>query len=219
MMLGGAVVALQSRKAQRRMAGDGARQLRRRGAGGDATAPSAHIDFHIHVDADGLGAGCLGQRLHLTCVVHQHADAGASGQLGEVAQFGVADDLVGHQHVADARVDEHRRLAHLLAANADSAQRHLPARDLRTLVAFAVRAQAHRMTRESVRHALQVALERIKVEDQRGGIDGVDRVARAGCFPGAHDGVSRSCCGSSLLPSGPVAPATPFPSSRRISPA
>ena len=51
-----------------------------------------------------------------------------------------ADHFVRDQHVGHAAFDQRFGLAHLLAAHADRAERHLAQRDLRALVALGVRA-------------------------------------------------------------------------------
>ena len=55
-------------------------------------------------------------------------------------------------------------------------------------MALGVGAQSHWMALERFHHALQVALEGIEVEYQRGSVDGVHKIGGMGCFPGGHGG-------------------------------
>ena len=97
-----------------------------------------------------------------------------------------ADDLVGDEHVAHAGGDERLRLADLLAADADGAALELRERDLRALVRLRVRAQRDAGAAHRVRHQVEVALERVEVDDERRGVDVVDGIAGCG-QEGLHD--------------------------------
>jgi hypothetical protein len=103
-----------------------------------------------------------------------------------VADFRCTDDLVADEDVGNAGLDKHGSLADLLAADSHSAQCDLSQGDLRTLVALGVGTQTHVPAAQCVSHSLQITLECIQVEHERGCIDGNGRVADLGCFPGTH---------------------------------
>ena len=90
------------------------------------------------------------------------------------------DYLVGDEHVADTRLDERGGLVDLLAADAHRAARDLQLRDLGRLVRLPVRPQAQAPRRDVSREHVHVALERVEVDAERGGLDGLDRVAGPG---------------------------------------
>jgi hypothetical protein len=117
-------------------------------------------------------------------VVDEHADPRLPRERGESQELRRRDDLVGDEHVGSARLDERHRLVDLLAADADRAVRHLRLRDRGCLVRLRVRTQSQAARGDLARHRVDVALERVEVEDQRGRLDRGDRIAWA--------------CGSSL---------------------
>ena len=109
----------------------------------------------------------------------EHADPRLTRERGEAQELRRSNDLVGDEHVGDARLDERRRLVDLLAADADRPARNLRLRDRGRLVRLRVRAQAQSSRGDLARQRVDVALERVEVEDQRGRLDRCDRVAGA----------------------------------------
>ena len=89
-------------------------------------------------------------------------------------------DLVGDEHVGDARCDERGGLVDLLAADADRTARDLRLGDVGTLVRLGVRAQREARAAHDVGHEVEVALEGVEVEHEGGRVDGGERVADAG---------------------------------------
>jgi hypothetical protein len=145
-VLGGAVVRLQSAQPEALVQLDLAREVDHRCRVGHAGAAVSDVEFDVDVQ---LGSECTagrGKLPHLLGVVDAHADRRlrmAHGQRRQRGDLALADDLVGHQHVVDAAREEDLRLGNLLAADADGSCGHLPARNLDTLVALGVRADAH----------------------------------------------------------------------------
>ena len=119
----------------------------------------------------------VGQRRHGGRRVDEHAHRRRPGECREPRGLRCADDFVGDQHVADSGVDECRGFVGLLAADADGAAGELCLRDRRALVRFGVRPQPHAFRR--VRHALEVALERLQVDEERRRLDRGEGVAGA----------------------------------------
>ena len=101
-------------------------------------------------------------------------------QFGEALQFRRADDFIGDQHVAHAAFDHRLGFAHFLTAHADRAQRDLLLGDLRTFVTLRMRTQFDRQALERIRQALQIALERVEIEQQAGRVDFGQRHADRG---------------------------------------
>ena len=99
---------------------------------------------------------------------------------GEACELLLADDLVGDEHVANAGGDERLGLADLLAADADRAALDLRVRDVRALVRLRVRAQRDAAAAHGVGHQVEVALERVEVDDERRRVDVLDGVAGTG---------------------------------------
>jgi hypothetical protein len=94
--------------------------------------------------------------------------------------------LIGQQDILDARIDKNRSLTHFLATNTHRPHRHLPKCNLRTLVAFGMRAQAHAAALQSLNHAMQVAFKGIQVQQQGWGFDVRDGVTQGSGRPWAH---------------------------------
>ena len=78
------------------------------GATPQRLAPTLTSTYTSSVTPCALRRG--GQRLHLLRVVDQHADARLARQRRQVTQLGVADHLVGDQHVTDAGLRRTRPL-------------------------------------------------------------------------------------------------------------
>ncbi len=76
--------------------------------------------------------------------------------------------------------DERLGFVDLLAADADRAARDLRLRDVRALVRLRVRPQRDAGAAHGVRHQVEVALEGVEVDDERGRVDVGGSVADAG---------------------------------------
>ena len=77
-------------------------------------------------------------------------------------------------------------------AHADRAKRDLAQRDLRAFVAFGVRPQAYVPAAQRFGQALQIALERVELEDQARGVDFGERHADFGGGTESHGCLSQS---------------------------
>ena len=133
-----------------------------------------HVDLDQHLDPHAFGARRGVQIGYVARVVGQNADLGLAHKSGEARKFLLSHDLVRHEHVGDTARDQRLGLAHLLAAHADRPRGDLRPGDLGALVALRVRAQAHAAALHRVRHALEVALEGIQIENERGRVDFVE---------------------------------------------
>ena len=92
-------------------------------------------------------------------------------QRGEPRQLRGTHHLVAHQDVRDAAPGEDLGFRHLLHALADRAARHLQFGDHRRLVRLGVRPQLRPGRRQQLRHVVEVGLERVEIDQQRGRID------------------------------------------------
>jgi GNAT superfamily N-acetyltransferase len=138
-----------------------------------AAAPGAAVDLHEALD---LGAVLLRSRRQVGHIFHVvDAADGARAELGHARQtvdLGRVADLVGHQHVLDAAAGEDLGLGNLLAADAaGAAQFDLQLGHVDGLVHLAVHPVAHAMGLGVVAHLLDVALQRVEVEDEAGRLD------------------------------------------------
>ena len=159
---------------------DGLRDSHRRRARRDAAAIRADIDLDQYGDADACGTRRGTDTGDGGNVVGQHGHRGLLRHCREARELRRSDDLVGDEHVPDAGGDERLRLADLLATDADGAALELRERDLRALVRLAVRAQRDTRAAHRVGHQVEVALERVEVDDQRRSVDVVDGIAGSG---------------------------------------
>jgi hypothetical protein len=135
-----------------------------------AAAARAAVDLDEALD---LGAVLLRGRRQVGDVFHVvDAADGARAELGHARQpvdLGRIADLVGHQHVLDAAAGEDLGLGHLLAADAaGAAQFDLQLGHVHRFVHLAVHPVAHAMGLGVVAHLLDVALQRVEVEDRQG---------------------------------------------------
>jgi len=178
-VLRGAVVAVQPAESQRPLAGDLPREQRGRLAGPHAAAARADVDLDVRVDGRAHVARRVRERCDRARVVHQHADPRLPRQRREAQELRGRDDLVGDEHVHDAGLDERRGLVDLLAADAHRAARDLRLRDRGRFVRLRVRPQPEAAGGDLARHRVDIALERVEVEHQRGRLDRGDRVAGA----------------------------------------
>ena len=101
-------------------------------------------------------------------------------------QFLPADDFVGDEHVRDPAIDHRLGLADLLHAHADRAELDLLQRDDRAFVGLGVRPQPDAGAGDALGQAAQIALERVEIDDQRRGVDLVERHADLGGRAGGH---------------------------------
>jgi len=150
--------------------GDVAPQVQGGLAGLRAGAPAPHV----HVDQDVEHEAGLGHRiahlLHVVPVVHDHERLRLTPEHPEqAADLLGADHLGGDQEVPHPRRGHHLRLADLGHAHADRPGRDLTAGNLRALVGLGVGTELLASGRDVGRHLLDVALEAIEVEQQRGG--------------------------------------------------
>jgi len=132
-----------------------------------AAAVGADVDLHQHVERHARRARSFVEVGDVTLIIGAYRDARALRERREAPEFRRADHLVGDQHVGNAAINHRLGLAGLLAAHAHRAARNLPLCDIRALVALRVRPQPDSFARERRVHAVEVALERIEVEDQR----------------------------------------------------
>jgi len=179
-VLRGPVIRVDAAQREPGRADDGLRDRHRRRARRDAAAIRADIDLDQYGDADPCGARRSPDAGDGGNVVGQHGHGGLLRHRGEPRELRSADDLVCDEHVAHAGGDERFRLADLLAADADGAALELRERDLRALVRLAVRTQRDSSPVHCVGHQVEVALERVEVDDEGGRVYGVDRIAGPG---------------------------------------
>ena len=100
---------------------------------------------------------------------------------GQPASLRVADDLVADQDVAHAAAHQRLGLADLLAALADRAgARSAAARSSGHLCVLACGRRRDAGAARERRHLVEVVLESVEVDDQRGRVDVVDRRADLG---------------------------------------
>jgi hypothetical protein len=90
-----------------------------------------------------------------------------------------ADDLVGDEHVANARFHECFGFAYLLAADADRPALDLLLRDIGTFVRLRVRTECNAGPARRMGHQVEVSLEGIEVDHERGCVNVVNGVADA----------------------------------------
>ena len=151
----------------------------------NAATPS-HIHFHIDVDDHSSRRCNPGKIAHRGRGISQHTDSRPRCKRNQTFEFGGAHHLVGDQYVTHPGFNENRGLAHFLAADPHRTERHLPQRDLGCLVTFGVGTQPHTTASKRIGHALQIALEGVEVEQQRGRINICQAIARSGSTPGGH---------------------------------
>ena len=181
-VLRAAVVGLQAGQAQ----AAAPRQLARQGDGAlvrrHAAAALADVDFDVHVDHRAGQHHGLGQPLDAFAAVHRDGQAPPARvqlvrQRRHAAQLGHAEHLVADQHVVDAAGAQRLGLGHGLRAQAHCAGLQLQAPEQRALVRLAVRAQAQAVLGGEFDHALQVAVDRVEIDHQRGRADVIDALA------------------------------------------
>ncbi len=105
---------------------------------------------------------------------------------GEPPQFLAPDDLVRDEHVRDPALDHRLGLADLLHAHADGAERDLLQRDDRAFVGLGMRPRPDTGAGDALGQAAQIALERVEIDDEGGGVDLVEGHADLGRRAGGH---------------------------------
>ncbi len=179
-VLRGPVIRVDTAKRNPRRARDHLRDRHGRRARRGAAAMRADVDLDEDVDRHTGGPRRRADVPDGSGIVGEHADLRPRRHRCEARELPLADDLVGDEHVANAGGDEGLGLADFLAADADRAALDLGMRDVRALVRLRVRAQRNAGAAHGVRHQVEVALERVQVDDERRGVDVVDRVAGTG---------------------------------------
>ena len=174
-MLRGTLIRLKAAQSQSRRHGDRGGELERGLSGCDAAAMSADVDLDVDVDDDTGARGRLRDRGDRGHGVDEHADSRRPREIYEPRDLRRRDDLVRDEDIADAGGDERGSLVGLLTADAHRAARELRLRDRRALVRLGVRPQADRA--RGFRHAIEIALERVGVDDERRRVDRVEPVA------------------------------------------
>jgi hypothetical protein len=119
----------------------------------------------------------LGQPRDAVQAVHRDREPPANGiervpQRRHATQLGRCDDLVADKDIAHAARGQRLGLGRLLHAHAHGARLHLQPRQRRALVHLGVRAQPDLVFSGELGHARDVALHRVEVDHQRGGVDG-----------------------------------------------
>ena len=171
------MIGLQSAEGEPGCRRDVRRQYRRGFAGRHAATCHADIDFNQGVEYDtDFTCGARG-RVDLFGRVEAQADAGIAREGRETAQLVRADHLVAHQHIAHTATHQRFGLTYFLAALADGAGGDLLHGDYRALVGLGMRAQPHARGAGEVGKLRQVGLESVQVDNQRGGVDLVERRA------------------------------------------
>jgi hypothetical protein len=143
-MLRRTVIGLQPAEAQVRGGRNHTGELHRRLPRLHAAAVRADVDLHQHVEGHAELAPCGVEGPDVTLVVRADRDTRLFRERGQALHFMSADDFIRDEDVADAACDERFGFAHFLAAHADRTERDLARRDLRTFMAFGVRADFHR---------------------------------------------------------------------------
>src|SRR4029450_7715852 len=178
-MLRAAVVRVYSPQAKTRRTRDDLGAPRRGRSRRDAAPVTANLDPDQYVE---LGTGSSHRRTEMPNVgriVDQHADRRFACERREAFELCRADDLVGDEHVADSGFDKGLGFIDLLAANARGAALDLLVRDVGTLLRFRVRAKCDSGAARRIGHEIEIALERVEIDDKRGRIDAVDSIADA----------------------------------------
>jgi len=168
-------IALQAAERKARIGRRGTRQgmavLQRRDAG--AALPDIDVDQHaerrIARDDRGLEA------VELVAMVDDDGEWRDAVERGNPRRAVAPDDGRCHQQAGDALARHRLRLEERRAADADGAGRELPARDRRGFVRLGMGSQRHLVGRGGLRHALDVGMQRHRVDDQRRCIDPVER--------------------------------------------
>ena len=197
-MLCGAVIGLKPPERQMLLSGNRGGEVRSRLAWCRAATPVAAVDLDQHLQAHARAGGGGIELVDVLGVVGADSDLGFTRQPSQLVLLAAPDDLVGDQDVGDATAHHHFGFGHLLATDADRAERHLLQRDQGRLVRLAVRAQTHRIGAGFLGHALQVALERIEIEDKSRRVDFGEGHAGSGGGRHGHEARSLSLVGRGI---------------------
>ncbi len=190
-VLGLALVGLQPREGQARRRRDLPGDRHGGLARGDAAAAGADIDLHEAFEGDAVLHGRRREVVDIAEVVDADQHPRPRGERRQAIDLLRRDHLVGDQHVADAGTHQRLGLADLLAADAaGAAPLDLHHRDVGRLVGLGVRPVAQAVRLHEAAELLDVALERVEIDHQAGGVDLLDRHADAGGNVVAHGCVS-----------------------------
>ena len=183
-VLGATVIRMQTCEAQRGVLGNGLGQFQRGFAWMHAAAALADVEFDEHVD-DAVAvhiAQRAGEHFDADFGVHRDGQTTAARieilrELGHAAQLRGGDDLVADVEVVHAQRGEDFGLGELLHAVADGTGLLQQQRDVGALVQLGVGTPAHAVLAREVGHALDVAVHGVEVDDERRGLDLIDRFA------------------------------------------
>ncbi len=152
---------------------DGLGDLHHRRRRRHAAASRATVDLHQALDLGPVLLRRRGQVRHVGDIIDAADRARTQfGHPGQAVDLLRVADLVRHQHVLDAAAGEDLRLAHLLAADAAGAAKFdLQLRHVHRLVHLAVHAVPHPVGLGVIAHLADVALQRVEVEHEAGGLD------------------------------------------------
>ena len=151
--------------------------------GRDAAAAHADLDLDVHVEAR-PGRGDLPEVFE---VVDADAESRALGERGQACDLRRAHDLVAHEDVVHAAFDQRLGFRDLLAAHAHRAGGNLALCDLRAFVGLGVGPHAH-PAGDGLRQRIEVALERVELEDQGRRVDLLDALPDERRRPQSHFG-------------------------------
>src|SRR5256884_1303134 len=134
-----------------------------------AGAPVADVDIDHHVEGHAVLDGRARKRVHVLGVVDDDHRVGRLGhQAHEAADRARRHHLRRDEQAADAEARHHLRLAELRARDADRAGGDLLVRDLGAAMRLGVRPELLAGRAHVLGHALEIALEAIHVEQERG---------------------------------------------------
>ena len=188
-VLRAAVVGLQSGEPQVSARRDPPRERDGGLPGLDAAAVRADVDLHQHVEPHAeFRARRRIQRVDVARVVHAHGDVRLPRQRRQPGELGRAHDLVGDKDIFHATQHHGLGLGRFLAAHADGPAGDLRERDVRALVALRVRPDLDVRARQRGVQPVEVALERVEIEDERGRVHFGEGHADFGGNIGGHDG-------------------------------
>src|SRR5690606_41096105 len=120
-----------------------------------------------HLEAYTCTGRRFGKLTNVVVAVRAHCDSGFVRQPGQPVQLPRTGYFVRNQHIADTTTDHDLCFRDLLAADADGSVCKLLMRDQRRLVGFRMRPDANAVPLRQILHALEIALERIEVDDER----------------------------------------------------
>ncbi|MNQ97873.1 hypothetical protein D3C85_1135400 [compost metagenome] len=108
-------------------------------------------------------------------MIHTDRQRTSPRQLCGAPGFDGPHNLIGHQYVCDSACHKCFSFADLLAADSNRAGSDLQSRDIGTLVGLPMRADAKTRRVQPLMNLVHVELERIKIKNQRWGVDFCNR--------------------------------------------